>query len=197
MTNPPRGQPPVDLQTDRFRLRTLRPDDASERWAGWAKDPDIMNGLNAPVRDMSRQDLAKYAAGFDNRSRLLIGVFEKQSGLHIGFFMVEVDGVHRRATIHPAIGDKAWWGKGAVNECRAALLDYFFNERGIEKAFGVPPSNNAAAISTLKKQGWRHEGTLRGHLRSLTDASQARLDQDQYGLLREEWAALRNKQGSG
>ena len=193
MIDPPRG-PPVDLQTDRFRLRTLRPDDASERWRAWAKDPDIMGGLNAPVQDMSRQYLAKYAASFDNRNRFLIGVFVKEDGLHIGFFIVDVDRTHRCATIHAVIGDKAWWGKGAVNECRAALLDHFFNERGIEKAFGVPLTRNVAALSTYTKQGWVREGTLRRHRLSLTDGS--RLDQAQFGLLREEWAALRNKQDS-
>jgi len=192
MIDPRRGQP-VDLQTDRFRLRTLRPDDASERWAGWAKDPDIMGGLNAPVRDMDRQYLANFAAGFDNRSRYLIGVFEKQSELHIGFFLVDVDGMHRLATIHAVIGDKAWWGKGVTNECRATLLDHFFNERGIEKACAVPLTGNVAAVSTFKKQGWRLEGTLRGHRLSFADGS--RLDQYQFGLLREEWAALRKQAG--
>jgi RimJ/RimL family protein N-acetyltransferase len=191
MINPPRGQP-VDLQTDRFHLRTLRPDDASERWSSWAKDPEVMAPLNAPVRNMDQQYLAGYAASFDNTNRFLIGIFDKATETHIGFFIVEVDRTHRCATIHVVIGDKAWWGKGVANECRAALLDHFFDQRGIEKACGVPLSHNVAAVSTFKKQGWRFEGTLRGQRLSFADGS--RLDQDQFGLLRDEWKALRQQQ---
>ena len=182
---------PVDVETDRFRLRSLKPADASERWRSWAKDPDVMGPLNALVRDMSLAYLANYAASFDSTNRYLIGVFEKATGAHIGFFIIEMDHVHRSATFNVVIGDKTWWGKGVVNETRAALLDHFFDHRGIEKACGAPLARNFPAVLNYKTQGWRHEGTLRGHRLSTADGS--RLDQYQFGLLREEWRRLRQK----
>jgi RimJ/RimL family protein N-acetyltransferase len=194
MMQPSRGRP-VKLETDRFRLRSLLASDASERWQGWAKDPDVMGPLNVPVRDMSLQYLANYVAGFDNANRFIIGVFDKASGAHIGFFIIEIDSAHRCATFNVVIGDKAWWGKGAVNECRAALLDHFFAERGIEKACGAPLVRNFPAVFNYKAQGWRHEGTLRGQRLSVVDGS--RLDQYQFGLLRAEWKSLRGKPGAG
>jgi RimJ/RimL family protein N-acetyltransferase len=169
----------------------LRPADASERWQGWAKDPDVMGPLNAPARAMSLDYLAKYASSFDNDVRFLIGIFEKAGGTHVGFFVIEVDHVHRSATFNVVIGDKTWWGRGVVNETRAALLDYFFEQRGIEKACGAPLTRNFPAVLNYKVQGWRHEGTLRGHRLSTTDGS--RLDQYQFGLLRDEWRRFRNK----
>jgi RimJ/RimL family protein N-acetyltransferase len=180
---------PIDIETSRFRLRTLKPADASARWQGWGKDPEVMGPLNAPVRDMPLDYLANYAASFDNEHRHLIGIFEKTSGTHIGFFIIEIDRAHRCATFNVVIGDKAWWGKGVVNETRAALLDHFFERRGIEKAIGSPLARNFPAVFNYKAQGWRHEGTLRGHRLSVADGS--RLDQYQFGLLREDWRKLR------
>ena len=190
MTTLPRGKPVV-LQTARFELRSMKPSDASERWLGWARDPEVMAPINSPVRQMTRDDLAGYIAGSDNINRYLIGVFDKTSRVQIGFFMIEVDSAHRVATFNVIIGEKAWWGKGVVNEARAALLDHFFDERRIEKACGQPLARNFPAVFNYKAQGWRHEGTLRGQRLSVSDGS--RLDQYQFGLLRSEWRASRAK----
>jgi [ribosomal protein S5]-alanine N-acetyltransferase len=192
MMRRPVGQP-IDIETARFRLRTLKSADASARWQGWGKDPEIMGPLNAPVRDMPLDYLANYATSFDNEHRHLIGIFEKASSTHIGFFIIEIDHAHRCATFNVVIGDKAWWGKGVVNETRAALLDHFFERRGIEKALGSPLARNFPAVFNYKVQGWRHEGTLRGHRLSVADGS--RLDQYQFGLLREDWRKLRKAAG--
>jgi len=188
MTTRPAGQS-IDIATARFRLRTLTPADASARWQDWGKDPQVMGPLNAPVRDMPLNYLANYAASFDNEHRHLIGIFDKASDTHIGFFIIEIDRVHRCATFNVVIGDKIWWGKSVVNETRAALLDHFFERRGVEKAIGSPLARNFPAVFNYKAQGWRHEGTLRGHRLSVNDG--ARLDQYQFGLLRDDWRKLR------
>jgi RimJ/RimL family protein N-acetyltransferase len=184
------GQP-VHLKTDRFELRSVTPADASDRWLGWAKDPAVMGPLNMPARVMRREELAAHIASVDNYRRFLVGIFDKVSGMQIGFFMIDVEPLHRCATFNVAIGEKEWWGKGVVNEARSALLDHFFEKRGIEKACGTPLARNFPALFNYKAQGWRHEGTLRGQCLSLTDGS--RLDQYQFGLLRKEWRKLRAK----
>jgi RimJ/RimL family protein N-acetyltransferase len=185
-----RGKP-VLLQTDRFELRSLKPIDASERWLRWAQDPDVMGPLNMPVQKLSREQLASYIASADNLHSFLIGIFDKASRIQIGFFKIEVDPFHHCANFNVTIGEKGWWGKGVVNEARAALLDHFFEQRGIEKACGHPLARNFPAIFNYKAQGWRHEGTLRSHRASATN--QSRLDQYVFGLLRDEWRQARTK----
>lgn len=185
---PGRGRP-VLLKTDRFDLRSVTPADASDRWLGWAKDPAIMGPLNMPARAMRREELAAHIASVDNQTRFLIGIFDKADNAQIGFFMIDVDVMHRYAIFNVAIGEKDWWGKGAVNETRAALLDHLFETRGIEKAIGLPLARNFPALFNYKAQGWRHEGTLRGQCLSAMDGS--RLDQYQFGMLRKEWRARR------
>ena len=176
---------PVLLKTKRFALRSLKPTDASERWVRWLKDPHVMGPLNAPVQNADPQQLRAHIATADNNERYLIGIFDLESQVQIGFFMVEVDLPHRRATFNVVIGEKAWWGKGAVNEARATLLDEFFQHRNIDKAVGMPLARNFPAIFNYKAQGWRHEGTLRGHCRSVADGK--RLDQLQFGISKEQW----------
>lgn len=190
---PPSGKP-VLLQTERFELRSLKPIDASDRWVGWARDPEVMGPLNSPVTQLSRDGLANYIASADNVNRYIIGIFDKASRIQVGFFMIDVENAHRLATFNVVIGEKAWWGKGVTNEARAALLDHFFDERGIEKAYGQPLARNFPALLNYKTQGWRHEGTQRGQRRSVVDGS--RLDQYQFGLLREDWRAARAKKGT-
>jgi [ribosomal protein S5]-alanine N-acetyltransferase len=187
---------PVLLQTKRFALRSLKPSDASQRWVGWLRDPEVLEPLNAPLRKVEFRDLmAHIAENSNNETYYMIGIFDLESKVQIGYYSIscEINEFHRRADFNVLIGEKSWWGKGAVNETRAALLDEFFNNRGIEKATGHPFARNFPAIFNYKAQGWRHEGTLRAHSISTKDGS--KLDQYAFGLTKEEWLG-RNKKES-
>jgi [ribosomal protein S5]-alanine N-acetyltransferase len=195
MNTPAKGRP-VLLQTKRFALRSLRPSDASQRWLGWLKDPEVMDPLNAPLADGSFRDLmARIAEISNNDKSYMIGIFDLESEVQIGYYEIacEIARFHRRANFNVLIGEKSWWGKGVINETRAALLDEFFNNRGIEKATGLPLARNFPAIFNYKAQGWRHEGTLRAHSISIKDGS--KVDQYVFGLTKEEWLG-RNKEES-
>lgn len=183
---PPRGRP-VRIETERFILRTLVPSDASERWAQWAGDPSIMGPLNVPARMPTKEALARYIAQHNDDRNFLIGVFTKQN-LHIGFFQIDVNKLHRSATFNVVIGDKAYWGKNAVNEARAAILNEMFEKRGVEKAVGQPLARNFPMIFNYKQQGWKLEGILRGQCLSIVDGK--RLDQYSFGMLKDDWRAL-------
>jgi RimJ/RimL family protein N-acetyltransferase len=183
------GKRPLHLTTDRFLLRNLTANDASELYLAWAADSDVMGPLNVkPVR-MTRAQLAAYISGFDGVTRFLVGIFFRAEKLHIGFYMVEVDSVHDVASFNVVIGDKEYWGKKVVLETRPALLDHFFNERGIEKIIGLPLARNIPAIFNYKAEGWRLEGVFKAHRKSM--ATGKRLDQMQFAMLKDEWRARR------
>jgi len=182
---------PVHLTTERFVLRSLTASDISDRWGGWSDDKDIVTPLNIARRRMTKDDLRRYVARFDNENNYLIGVFTKAMTLHIGFFVIDVNRMHATASFNLVIGDKSYWGKGVVNEVRAALLDEFFERRGIEKAYGMPLARNFPAVFNYKAQGWRLEGVLRGQCKSIVDGS--RLDQYHFGMLRDEWRARKGQ----
>jgi RimJ/RimL family protein N-acetyltransferase len=185
LSGPHPVQPSVRIDTPRFYLRTLRPADASERWLAWARDPEVMDPLNSPEREMTIPRLQKYIARHDQVRRLMIGVFDRKNDLHIGFYLIELDERHKLATLNVVIGDRAYWGQRVVLETRAALLDFLFQKRGVEKAMGMPLARNFPAIFNYRAQGWRLEGVLKSHRKSWR--GDGRLDQLQFGLTRKEW----------
>lgn len=179
---------PVSTHSERFIIRSLTVNDVSERWCNWSGDPDIMTPLNMPVRKSTRDGLIKYVQQQNNDRNYLIGIFAKSMGQHIGFFQIDVNKLHRTAGFNVVIGDKQYWGKNAVNETRAAILTEFFERRGLEKAWGQPLARNFPMIFNYKHQGWKLEGILRGQCLSVVDGS--RIDQYQFGMLRDDWRAL-------
>ena len=191
---PRRRGRPIDIQTARFRLRSLIPVDVTERWLKWSADPEVMGPLNAPVAPMTRRDLEAYIAGFDNSNGYLVGIFTRPENRLIGFYMISVERPHAVASFNVLIGDKAYWGQKVINETRAALLDLLFAERGVEKAYGRPLARNFPAVFNYQAQGWKLEGVLRGQVKSVTDGS--RLDQYQFGMLASDWLARKKESTS-
>ena len=181
------------LDTARFYLRTLRPSDASARWIGWFADPEVMTPLNVKTVQMSLQELQAHIARHDQAKRLLIGIFERSTDLHIGYYKIDIDSRHRLASVNVIIGDKDYWGRKVVNETRAAILDYLFKERNIAKAVGMPPARNFPSIFNYHAQGWRLEGILKSHRESIRSG---RIDQLQFGLNKEDWLAVRGERDS-
>jgi RimJ/RimL family protein N-acetyltransferase len=184
---------PVLLQTKRFLLRSLKPSDASQRWLGWLKDPEVLDPLNTEVRDVAFRDLMTHIAENANNSKsYMIGIFDLESKIQIGYYSIICDdNFYPKANFNVVIGEKSWWGKHVINETRAALLDEFFDNRGIEKATGNPYARNFSAVFNYKAQGWRHEGTMRAHSRSIKDGSL--LDQYIFGLTKDDWRKLRGE----
>jgi RimJ/RimL family protein N-acetyltransferase len=198
-----RGQPPpapeagpaVRLETAHYIVRTLTPQDADDAWLQWVSDAEIMRPINSPVVNISRQQLQSYIRAVDRRNVYLFGIFDKLNGTFVGFHEMKVNSLQRTAVFNVMIGDRSYWGKDVVLETRGALLDFFFEERGIEKAVGKPLARNFPMIYNYKKQGWQHEGTLRGQCKS--NYGPGRLDQYQFGLLRDEWRRMKtSKQGN-
>ena len=175
---------PVELETEHYRLRSLTPADSSDRYLDWTADPEVMLPLNRQPRRLEREELARYIASFDNRTRFQLGVFSKRSGEHVGVFTVELELPNLLARTNVLIGERAHWGVGIILEARAAVLDFLFDTVGIEKVWGTPLARNFAAVYNYQAQGFRCEGILKAHIRA---PNGERLDQYLFAILNEEW----------
>ena len=185
---PVRSQTPgpfARIDTDRFYLRLLTPEDASERWSAWLGDIEVMEPLNTRLRKPTIAQLRKHIAGYDQKTRLLIGIFDRANDLHVGLYGIDLDLRHGLATFNVMIGDKAYWGRGTVLETRAALLDRLFLRMEIEKAVGMPMARNFPAIFNYRAQGWKLEGVLKEH--RVSSHRKGRVDQLQFGLTKADW----------
>lgn len=181
---------PLKIETQRYVLRSLTPADVDDRYASWLGDPEVMQTLNAPPRQVSRADLQRYVARFNNKTSFHLGIFDKASGRKIGIYSIYVDPGNSLAETNVAIGEREFWGRKAVLETRAALLDFLFDVVGVFKVWGRPFARNFPAVFNYKAQGFTCEGVLRQHRKSVDGG---RLDQLMFGLLRDEWHARRNK----
>ena len=168
----------------------MREEDISDKYIAWAKDPELMEGLNTPARSLNRTQLQRYIKTFDNRTKFHLGVFSQPENLHIGFFTIYVDNKNRSAQTNVVIGDRDYWGKGVVLEARAAIIDFLFEIVKVEKIWGTPYERNFPSIFNYKAQGFTCEGVLRKHM---VNVKGQRVDQYIFGLLREEWLARRGR----
>ena len=56
-------------------------------------------------------------------------------------------------------------GKGVGRRAEALTIAKAFDEFGAHRVYGRIPARNEVAKRTVTSLGWRHEGTMRGHLR--------------------------------
>ena len=165
MVQPPRGKP-VDVETPRFLVKSMTERDATGLFRAWIGNAELMAALNMPARRLSPNDIARFMAGFDDRTRYLVGVFEKKSKTLIGLFLLDVNLTHALAKASGFIGDRNWRGKCVFEEVGSALFDEFFSTRGLEKATAQVWEKNFAALIPLRRLGFRIEGYLRDEIRT-------------------------------
>lgn len=183
---------PLQITTERFELRSLTAADITPHWIAWLNDPEILAPLNTPPRNHTVESLASQLTGYDNWEHYHIGIFVSETKQHIGIHEMNLNRKQGLLQTNVLLGDKAWWGKDVVLETRAALLDYFFFEQNIEKAYGMPLARNFPMIFNYKVQGWTLDKILRDNLVSLTTGE--KLDQYRFVMLRDDWAKLRGPQ---
>ena len=183
---------PIRLVTKRFILRTLRPEDVKKPFLDWVADPEVMGPLNQEVDEDPRREVwAASIANCDGINDFQIGIFTRRTGDFIGTYYVTMDRENQNGLFSVMIGDKNYWGEKVILETRPVLLDHFFLQRGMEKAVGRPPARNFPSVFNYKAEGWRLEGVLKKQLKPVGGGS--RLDQLEFGLLKDEWLALRQE----
>ncbi|MEM7442362.1 MAG: GNAT family protein [Pseudomonadota bacterium] len=181
---------PVELTTERLLLRSV-----SRRWIArhshpWTENEAVMSSLAMPTGSWTKRRWRRQFTIPDNRSQICLAVLEKANRHLIGFETIRIDGgVVAYLTV--AIGDTDWWGKGVVLETRTAILDYLFEVRGCVRVWGTPSTRNFSSIYNYQRLGFRNEGVLRDHGRRLGGG---RSDMIAFGILADEWRALRRKE---
>jgi RimJ/RimL family protein N-acetyltransferase len=177
----------VRIDCDKYLIRTVTTDDASDRWASWMTDPDAAYMLNAPARNLKKTDLIDYINRFDQRSRLLLGIFEQQTGTHIGILTIDIDQADGRFLVNMLIGEPEYRNKGVTNDITVPFRDYFFETLGLKKIMATALARNHVIIHYLLKTGWKLEKTLKQHVKSHADGTM--LDLCFFSQSRDDWRA--------
>jgi RimJ/RimL family protein N-acetyltransferase len=159
------------FRSGRYFVRTIRRQDASDRWAGWLTDSWTVHVLNSPPRKLQKNDIADYIRQFDQRSHLLLGIFEMGTRAHVGFIRLDIDEGGREALVNAVVGEAEHRNRGATTDVFVPLLDFLFDKAGIEKVRASVLERNQVTLSYLLKMGWKREEAPQAPLRSQADGT--------------------------
>jgi RimJ/RimL family protein N-acetyltransferase len=172
---PPRnarpGKKELWFQCGRYYLRTIKREDASDRWADWLSDSWTVHVLNPAPRKSQKSDIAEYIKQFDQRSRLLLGIFERGTRLHVGFIRLDIDYAASAALVNAVIGEPQHRNSGATTDVFVPLLDFLFDTVAIEKVSASILERNQVTLRYLLKLGWQMDPATESRIKSNLDGT--------------------------
>jgi [ribosomal protein S5]-alanine N-acetyltransferase len=175
------------LRTARLILRTLKAADATARYLGWMRDPEVNRYLESRRTEHTLESLQHYIETCNAGPDLLLGIC-LADGSHIGNIKLgPIDAYHAHAPIGLLIGERASWGKGYATEAIDGLTAHAFSTMGLEKLYAGAYAANAGSIRAFLKAGWVEEGRST----SLWRSGDSREDNVQLGITRSDWLARR------
>jgi RimJ/RimL family protein N-acetyltransferase len=177
----------VYLESDKYLVRNVTIADASDRWGSWMADLEVSSMLNAPAKALSKSEVASYIGSFDQRTHLLLGIFEKESGKTLGFFRIDIDERLGRFLVSMMVGEPDYRHKGIMNELTVPFRDYFFDTLGLKMMLGTVLSHNQPVIDYLFKTGLNLDKKIERHVKSRTNDSM--LDMCYFSQTADSWHA--------
>ena len=142
----------VEVCTDRFTVRTLKPSDVGHTYAAWFDDPVVQQFIVwRPTQDPIAE-LRDFVAGHDARAdSLLLGVFDVE-GRHVANLKYEpIDLPQETAVLGVLVGDPAWRGRGLFKEVFSATSELLHGRFGIRRILLGVDGENAAALAAYKR----------------------------------------------
>lgn len=146
----------------RIYLRAFEPEDYKTTIA-WRNDREITDGLGGAVLFVSEAREKQWVEDtIFHSADVKLAVCLKENHLHIGnVYLTDINYVNRTAESHILIGNKKYWGKGYALEALSEILQYGFNERGMNRVEARINADNIASLKLHEKCGYNREGVLR------------------------------------
>jgi RimJ/RimL family protein N-acetyltransferase len=149
----------------RVTLRAFEPDDAAAVHR-WFNNPEATRTLMEQREGFTLEDAEGWVAramdddGEDRKYAIVVEGRDEP----VGF--TALYGLFRQTApeLGALIGDEVR-GKGVGRRAEALTISKAFDEFGAHRVYGRIPAYNEAAKRVVTSLGWKHEGTMRGHLR--------------------------------
>jgi len=173
------------LQGEKLFLRPFGQSDLSEEYISWLNDPEVARYLEVGNSISTTATVQSYLERFQQGvTDFIFAIVDIQTGHHVGNVTLN----HVNPTLGTAdtgllIGRKEFWGRGYAVEAWSLIIDFGFQEHGLRKIIAGAAVANKASIGSLKKLGFKIEGTLRKEI--LVDGEFQ--DTVRMGLFREEF----------
>lgn len=173
------------IETERMILRPFTMDDGEAMFRNWASDPEVTKFLTWPAHgsiEISNMVLSDWVSHYGEDDYYQWAIVVKELGQPIGSISV-VSKNDRAELVHIGycIG-KNWWHQGYTSEALKAVMDFFFDEVGVNRVETRHDPNNPNSGRVMVKCGMKFEGTLR----QSDWNNQGICDASWYGLLKGE-----------
>lgn len=174
------------LQTQRLTLRRAVPEDAVPMFQNWANDPEVTKYLTWPVHSspvISRMVIDSWIESYekDDTYQWMIALKDQPRSPIGSISVVSQNADIGKAEVGYCIGQN-WWHQGIVTEALQAVMDFLFDEVGMNRIEARHDARNPHSGGVMKKCGMQYEGTLRQSDRN----NQGICDACVYGLLNQE-----------
>lgn len=173
------------LETERLILRRFSIEDAAAMYKNWASDPDVTKYLMWPTHSdvgVSKAVLNDWVKSYSDEKYYQWAIVPKEYGEPIGSIaVVEMDEAVSKVHIGYCIG-RAWWHRGITSEALKAVMDFLFDEVGVNRIESRHDPRNPNSGAVMRKCGMTYEGTMR----SADWNNQGICDASYYTLLRSE-----------
>jgi RimJ/RimL family protein N-acetyltransferase len=172
-------------------LREFQPDD----WAAvhrWFNNREATRSLLEQRQSFSEREARAWVEramrtdGEDRKWAILVEGVEEP----VGFTALYGIGRQTAPELGAMISPNEARGRGVGREAERLTLERAFSEFEAHRVYGRIPSDNEAAKRVVTSLGWKHEGTMRGHIRR----DGRLIDCDVWGVLPEEFRAATQNQ---
>ena len=145
------------INTERFQLKTLTVDDATEEYLSWfSSSKEVGEYIAYAKTNADINKLRQYVKEREDREDVLfLGIFT-DSGQHIGNIKYEpINLKDKSATMGILIGNKEWRGKGVATEVIKDSGKYLKKNYKIKYIDLGVNKDNIAAVSAYKKMKFK------------------------------------------
>ena len=175
------------LETQRLILRRFKVEDAPAMFQNWASDDEVTKYLTWPAHknvQETENTLKNWCANYSQADYYQWAIVLKDGPDEPIGSIGPVNVIDPRigmAHIGYCIG-KAWWHQGITAEALKTVMDFLFDEVGVNKIESRHDPRNPNSGAVMRKCGMQYEGTLR----QSDWNNQGICDASYYGLLASE-----------
>jgi len=145
-------------------LRQFKIDDAADMYENWASDPDVTEYITWPPHkdvDASRAVLQEYIEKYTEKDFYHWAIILKETSKPIGSIAIYAQNDCTKMVHVGYVIGKNWWNIGIATEALSRLIEFFFNDVGVNRIEACHSTKLPSSGKVMTKNNMRLEGIKR------------------------------------
>jgi len=141
-------------------------DDISKKYIEWLNDKEVNQYLETRFQVQNNQSCLEFVKRMqEDANEELFAIYTNNNNEHIGNCKLgAINKFHHTAEISFFIGSKSFWGAGYATEVVSHVVQYGFENLGLEKITAGCYESNKGSKKVLIKAGFEVEGFRKGQV---------------------------------